>query len=196
MKTKTPKCKFCGGAHYQTFCTKKPRKPIATRKPLRPTRTSFTAKTRLSHSRPKKTLKRSQIGSRSKSPRRLLIAKADRVFSIYIRLRYAENGEAYCVTCGAHGPWRGMQNGHFISRRKMNLRWDEVNCNVQCKHCNETLAGNLSKYRTFIVAQYGQKELDRLMLTSKQVRKVRADEIQAIITKYEQEVRNLSKDCA
>lgn len=33
---KSPKCSFCGGAHYQTWCQRKPNKPIKAKRRIRP----------------------------------------------------------------------------------------------------------------------------------------------------------------
>lgn len=193
MKTKIPRCKFCEGPHYQTFCPRKPRKTLTTRKPLRASRTSLSTHTTFRAKKPQKPLKRSKMSPQSKSVRRTMIAKADRIFSIYIRLRYNEFGDAYCVTCGVRKPWGQMQNGHFISRRVMALRWDEVNCNVQCPHCNETLAGNLKVYKDYIIREYGEEELQRLRIKAGRTEKISLAEIEAVIQKYTEEVKNLSK---
>lgn len=60
--------------------------------------------------------------------------EADKWFSLYIRLKYADwKGYVKCYTCGHTSHYKkGMQCGHFASRRFMNTRFDEENCRVQC----------------------------------------------------------------
>ena len=52
-----------------------------------------------------------------KPTRKTLITKLDKVFSEYIRRRYAKNDIATCVTCGKKDHWKKLQAGHFMSRK-------------------------------------------------------------------------------
>lgn len=61
-----------------------------------------------------------------------LTREADRVHSLYIRLRDKGNP---CITCKT--PWQeNFQCGHFMSRRHLNTRWIEKNSHAQCPQCN------------------------------------------------------------
>ena len=60
----------------------------------------------------------------------------DKWFSLYIRLRDAEQGIAQCFTCGKIDHYKRLQCGHFQSRRHHATRWNEQNCQVQCVKCN------------------------------------------------------------
>jgi len=64
----------------------------------------------------------------------------DKLFSIYIRNKYARNGMVACYTCGAVKEVLDIQNGHFISRVYLATRFDIDNCRPQCRGCN--LFGN------------------------------------------------------
>lgn len=76
-----------------------------------------------------------------------LIADADAVFSQYMRLKYARpDGFVKCFTCDNVKHYTLMQNGHFIKRGHLYLRWDERNCRPQCQRCNEIQSGNISVY--------------------------------------------------
>lgn len=127
--------------------------------------------------------------SKNKSERRRLIAEADKVFSIYIRNRRTINNIATCVTCGDEKHWRLMHNGHFISRRVLPVRWNEINCNVQCPNCNVNLGGNLSKYKTYIEQFYGSEAIDKLRTIISSSGKVSNDDIKEIISKYRKLVK-------
>ena len=72
-----------------------------------------------------------------KPSRKTLVDKADKVFSEYIRRRYADgNGVTECFTCGKKDHWKKLQCGHFQSRKHYATRWNEDNCQVQCAGCN------------------------------------------------------------
>lgn len=208
---KEPRCKFCEGKHYQTFCPNKPRKGLKRtaikQKPIQQsTFEEQLAKARKAAQRslerqrvkattkPRKPLKRSYIKAQSKTYRSTQIRKADSIFSKYIRLRYAVNLFARCVTCGRIDLYKNMQNGHFISRRVMATRYDEQNCNVQCSYCNETLGGNLKKYKAYLERTYGAGVITHLQQKAqKRGSKIATHELQAIIEKYEAKVEILLK---
>lgn len=77
-----------------------------------------------------------------------IIKDLDAVFSRYIRLKYADsNGIVTCFTSGQKKHWTLMQNGHFIPRSHLYLRWDERNCRPQTPSENELNSGNMKEYR-------------------------------------------------
>ena len=72
-----------------------------------------------------------------KSTRKKLVDKLDKVFSIYIRRRYADNDIAECFTCGKQDHWKKLQNGHFQSRKHYATKVARVElsnpmCRLQC----------------------------------------------------------------
>lgn len=65
----------------------------------------------------------------------------DAIFSKWVRLSYADSmGYVLCYTCGVKKFWKQIQNGHFISRQYLAIRFDPRNCRPQCIGCN--LFGN------------------------------------------------------
>lgn len=73
-----------------------------------------------------------------------LIKCCDGLFSKYIRLKSADkNGNVKCFTCNVVKHWTEMQNGHYIGRANMFLRFDERNCRPQDDYCNCHKHGNL-----------------------------------------------------
>jgi hypothetical protein len=188
---KEPQCKLCGGPHYKSFCFQAPKKPIVTRKPLQASRKPIKSKMSTHPSKPRKPLRRSKMASQSKRERPILIAKLDRVFSRFIRLKDADHEMARCVTCGLVAHWREMQNGHYISRRKMSTRWDEMNCHVQCPHCNETLGGNLDKYAEYLLNTYGPAATFSLQQKSQHREKISNSELQSMINYYQEKLASL-----
>lgn len=107
--------------------------------------------------------------------------KADALFGHYVRLRDAElvgniSWQAECTSCGKiytvrwydedSGKWRwGKQDniGHFVGRGNFCLRYDEMNCNVQCVRCNKWLSGNNAAYSKGIDAKYGDGTAQQLV---------------------------------
>jgi len=86
--------------------------------------------------------------------------KLDSVFSLYIRHR--DNG--VCYTCGVQKMPSEMQCGHYVSRTKLALRWDEYNCHTQCYPCNCMKHGDIITYREHLVRDFGEDFVERLEL--------------------------------
>lgn len=194
---KEPKCKYCNGPHYKTFCSKAPRKTIRRSALKRPSYDELILKAYKASQKPRKVKqhnlgfkttkppKQAKISSRSNTERARLIRKADSVFSIYIRRKDSIGNVARCVTCGKQDHYKSMQNGHYVSRRKMSLRYDEMNCNVQCPNCNMNLGGNLANYRKYLIEKYGVGRVEALEIRGKMSGKITTVEIEHVISKYE-----------
>jgi 5-methylcytosine-specific restriction endonuclease McrA len=115
-----------------------------------------------------------------KPTRKSLIKKLDTVFSQYIRLRYAKNEIATCVTCGKKDHWKKLQAGHFMSRKHYSTRWDEDNVEVQCQACNVFRYGE-----QYLFAKYlGQEKADALLTKSRETVKFSDYDIQEMIDLY------------
>jgi len=110
-----------------------------------------------------------------------LIKLADLIFSRYIRKR----DKGRCITCGVTGDEKIMQNGHFIPRASMAVRYDERNCNTQCKSCNEFGNGELVLYRTALMYKYGEKTVLELESKKDLMKKYTPQELYDIIDTYQ-----------
>jgi len=120
------------------------------------------------------------------------IKKLDAVFSQYIRLRDAdENGICKCCTCGALHSWKEVDNGHFIKRQHMALRFSEMNCHAQCRKCNWLGQGEDVKYRQFIIDKYGMNNYNLLLLQKNTTVKFTNFELDVMIKKYTELVKLL-----
>jgi hypothetical protein len=115
-----------------------------------------------------------------KVSRKSLVEKLDKVFSIYIRRRYAINDIAKCVTCGKEDNWKSLQCGHFMSRKHLSTRWNEDNCQVQCAGCNVFRYGEQYKFSLYL----GNNLSEELHILSKQIRKFTDVELQELIEHY------------
>jgi len=83
-------------------------------------------------------------------------ARADRLFSLWVRQRDAVDGVCRCVTCGTPHPWRSIHAGHFISRGKEATRYNERNCKPQCVSCNTFNQGRQFEYSLYLDKKYGK----------------------------------------
>lgn len=133
-----------------------------------------------------------------------LVHKADAIFGHYIRLRDSELVDkkwvGECIDgCGKRiinryydenlGRWRWTKSGnvgHFHSRGFRDLRYDELNCNLQSSYCNawEDKEKMQNGYRQGIINKYGSAALEELR--SKAVAKgyPTVTELEQIITDY------------
>ncbi len=129
----------------------------------------------LYNSKPKKKTEIKKKTPRKRTPSiKSLRDKLDIVFSKYIRLRDSRNFGYFqfvCISCGEKKQYRQMDCGPFQSRRIMSTRWDEENCNGQCRHCNRFEQGNLLGYRDNLINKLGYKEYQRLGLNIADIEK-------------------------
>ena len=138
-----------------------------------------------------------------KPTRKKLVDKADKLFSIYIRVHYADDdGYCRCYTCWTKLKWndRNMNCWHFISRKCNNLRRDLNNARPQCfRPCNNKLQGNWEPvlFRINLVEEIWERkvrELENKYLLWKQDKtEVKTREIEDKIKELEQLIIEESK---
>lgn len=114
-----------------------------------------------------------------------LKAKLDKVFSLYIRLRDCmPNGYFRCISCGQIKPFEQADCGHYFSRTHLSTRFDEQNCNAECRHCNRFKADHLEGYRINLIAKIGQQRFDLLKLKASKTSKLSDFEYKELIKYY------------
>lgn len=124
-------------------------------------KTTLKAKTPLKgHKIDSKVVKHKKVGKVPKKKKTLAKWKKelDAVFSRYIRQR--DGGQ--CFTCPKKDHWKNMQNGHFVPRQYLSLRFDERNCNCQCYACNMLYNGQPSLYAVRLKQKYGEGIIEEL----------------------------------
>ena len=123
-------------------------------------KTPLKRKTALTTRKPLKTSLRGK--SALTRPKKKSLAKwkkeLDAVFSKYIRQR--DGGQ--CFTCPKKDDPKHMQNGHFVPRQYLSLRFDERNCNCQCYACNMLYNGQPSMYAIKLKEKYGDSIIQEL----------------------------------
>lgn len=124
-----------------------------------------------------------------------LIKKLDEVFSKYIRLRNAdENGLVRCFTSGIILHWTKAHAGHFISRRHLGTRWNEINVQVQSVSENMFNQGNSPEFGRKIIEIYGKEQHDNLFVQSTLNKKFSRFELQELILIYENKLKEYEKN--
>ena len=119
-----------------------------------------------------------------------LVAKLDRVFSKYIRVRDCfPNGKFVCISCGKVKSIEESDCGHFISRRNMATRYDERNCNAECRYCNRFDNNHLAGYQRRLVSKIGEEGLMDLIRLSHTIKRWDAHELEYMIKLYKAKLR-------
>lgn len=117
-------------------------------------------------SKPKKRLKP------KKQSLTLLKKKADAIFSVYVRTKYAnKEGIIDCYTCPFRGEIKKMQNGHLVSRFYLATRYDERNCRPQCITCNVWRNGRVPEFAAKLQKELGAGIVDELYEKARQLTK-------------------------
>lgn len=116
----------------------------------------------------------------------------------YIRLRDAH---LPCISCGAPPPdlsglHAGRDAGHYRSVGSApQHRYNPMNINAQCVHCNQHLAGNPIGYRFGMLAKYGEAETLALELDNA-AHKWSREEVRGIRDNHRAKVKQLKREAA
>lgn len=140
--------------------------------------------------------KKSNKPKKRQTSQAILVKKLDKVFSQYIRLRDSDtNGYCRCISCGKIHYWKEIQNGHYMSRRYLSTRFDEMNCNAQCVACNIFNQGNIQMYRQNLIKKISEKNVDYLEYKAKSITvHYSAFELEQLIKYYTALVKKLSEE--
>tara|TARA_R100000541_G_C1892260_1_gene83644 strand:+ start:1116 stop:1505 length:390 start_codon:yes stop_codon:yes gene_type:complete len=127
-----------------------------------------------------------------KKSRKSIVKRLDTVFSLYIRLKDADqNGYVKCISCDKIKHYKEVDAGHFISRRYMSTRYDVLNVFAQCRYCNRYAEGNQWLYSKAL--EKIKKGLPKkLYLKSKQTKKYSGDDLESLITFYNNLLKKLN----
>ena len=121
----------------------------------------------------------------------VLKKKLDKVFSEYIRRRDSIGDVCICITCGRMGQWKYMDNGHYMKRQHLATRYDEKNCNGQCKCCNYAEQGANEKYKIAIDKKWGVGTADKLEQKKHNKVKWTAFEYETLIEHYQDKIKEM-----
>ena len=114
--------------------------------------------------------------------------KAWKLFSEYIR----RSEKGICYICGNRRNWKEQNAAHYIHRDS--LDYDTVNIHCSCVRCNKWLSGNLGIYAERLIAEYGEEAIAELRHRANQVKKFTITELQGLITKYSQALKEIKEE--
>lgn len=139
--------------------------------------------------------KPSKGGKRKRSSAAGSVAKADRQFSRFIRLRDAIPGGAFkCISCGQYKRIEQADCGHFHSRKHMATRFDERNAHAECRACNRFSADHLIKYQENLIRLIGQEEFDKLNIRAKGIKQWPETDLKELAKYYKALADKLAKE--
>ncbi len=122
-----------------------------------------------------------------------LIKELDKWFSRFIRLRDSDkSGFLNCCTCGRHFYWKAVDCGHYSKRNKAH-RFNEKNCNGQCRFCNDRMKGEADKHAIYIDKKYGKGTAEFLRGTENRLGDLARFEYIELIKEYKQKAKNEAK---
>lgn len=122
-------------------------------------------------------------------------AKLDKIFSNFIRLRDATTqGYVVCISCGKIIAWKQSDCGHFVNRSHMATRFNEKNCNAQCRSCNRFDEGNNIGYTRGLIKKYSKGVIDELYVLKHQVSKLSEFDYKCLISIYTKKVKELHEN--
>lgn len=85
-----------------------------------------------------------------------------------------------------------MQNGHFVSRKHIGLRYMLKNQKPQCEYCNCNLHGNLEVYAANLnLEENGLSE--RLIEQSREVEKISTDELKQMLVDIKAKLKTVEQ---
>ena len=124
-----------------------------------------------------------------------LIRKLDLWWSRVVRYRAAgKGGFAQCYTCPVIDSVVQMDNGHFIDRAWLNVRFHEDNCRIQCRKCNRLMDGNIDRYRVLLTRELGQEKISELEELKDKPLALDDKDAQALVKKWRAECRLLRNE--
>lgn len=128
----------------------------------------------------------------AKTKKQKLKEKADKLFSLFIRLSGSDwRGYCQCYTCPKVDHYKKMQCGHFISRSSNKLRFDPRNARIQCIGCNVFKNGNYIEYTTRMIDEVGKKEVEKLKKEGKENCQFTEDMLREIIDENKKKLKDL-----
>jgi hypothetical protein len=128
---------------------------------------------------------------KTKTPKQLK-KKADDLFSIHIRKKYADSdGYVKCYTCDKAYPIKEIQCGHFVRRVHLSTRWDEDNARPQCFACNVWKRGNYDEFALRLVNECGTDILNRLNVRKNEICKMTKSKYETLISELEDKIVKL-----
>ena len=122
--------------------------------------------------------------------RSLRMRGAQKAFNAYIRVR--DKGQP-CISC-KRSTGSKINAGHYKSvGANPELRFEELNCHLQCEHCNSFKSGNIDQYRPNLINKIGLDKVEWIEGPHK-AKKYTCDQLKQIELKYKAKIKELEND--
>lgn len=121
------------------------------------------------------------------------ISKADKYFSLFVRLRDTEDGLCECITCRRRAHPKEMDCGHYLKRQHQATRFSEINCGAQCGKCNRFEQGRDVVFRQKLVEKYGEAKIVLLEEAARKSVKRTKTELDCIADYYKKQACIMAK---
>ena len=116
----------------------------------------------------------------------------DKIFSEFIRRRDADkDGYIRCISCGKPVRWQDSDCGHYVNRKHNSTRYDEINCNAQCRSCNRFDEGNIYNYRKGLIKKYSDQAVELVEIKKFNVCKMGQFEINVLADHYRKKLKEI-----
>lgn len=120
-------------------------------------------------------------------PRSWYLKEAQKWFNKFIRLR--DRDEA-CISC-KRSTGAKINAGHYRSvGSSPELRYEELNCHLQCEHCNSYRSGNIENYRPNLIQKIGEDKVEWVE-GPHEPKKYTIDDLKEIIQTYKGKCKEL-----
>jgi len=117
----------------------------------------------------------------------LRMKAAQMAFNAFIRARDAK---LPCISCN-RSTGAKINAGHYKSVGSAPaLRFEELNCNLQCEHCNMFKSGNIENYRPALIEKIGLDKVEWLE-GPHEPKKYTCEQLKQIELTYKQKVKEL-----
>ena len=132
--------------------------------------------------------------TRSKGERTTRQKKTDKLVSVFnewVRRRDCGNGLTRCISCGKPIRFEDCDCGHYINCGNWATKFDEQNCNAQCRSCNRFKEGNIQGYRQGLIAKIGQRSVEMLEIKKHNTCHLSEVELDILIAIYSKKLNKL-----
>jgi len=122
--------------------------------------------------------------------RKHLTQKAQKAFNHYIRMR--DKGDV-CISCGSPGNCQWHAGHYRASASTPALRFEPLNCHMQCAQCNRHKSGNLTNYRIALIKKIGLDKVEWIEGTHPAY-PLSIDDLKQIYKKYNKLIAEITKN--
>lgn len=90
-------------------------------------------------------------------------------------------------------PVKQMDCGHWQKRQHQNTRFNEMNCQSQCKKCNAFEQGRDADFERALIEKYGQDKVNMILWSARQTVKRTKFDLEYLAVYYKQKAVELAR---